>query len=145
MRLPVLGFLAVMVLTLAPSAGAKDGLLFDRATARVGATIVLSTSWTSHPTGVVVYFIPLAQSPKWWHTYSGWTPNYGKPPALEVAIRLGRTTRWREQGARLAFRVPRVAPDRYVLGFWCLPCNTHWTSALPNFQISPRGILRVTP
>jgi hypothetical protein len=46
-------------------------------------------------------------------------------------------------GVTLTFRVPKVAPGRYVLGYWCVPCGTHWTSALPNYQPTPRGILRV--
>ena len=145
MRLSVATFLALSALTLVPAANAKDGFVFDRPSASAGDRIVLSASWAAHPTGVIVYFIPLAHSPKWWRTYSGWTPNYGKPPALKSAIRLGRTTRWQEHGARLAFHVPRVTPGRYVLGFWCVPCDTHWASVLPNFQVSPRGILRVTP
>jgi hypothetical protein len=131
-------------LTLVPTATAKDGFAFDRVTARPGDQIVLTSSWASNPSGVVVYLMPLADSPKWWDTYSGWRPNYGRPPALKSAIRLGRTARWRGHGAQLAFRVPRVRPARYVLGFWCVPCGTHWASALPNFQPSPRGILRVT-
>jgi hypothetical protein len=137
------GLLALAALVSAPSAGAKDGLLFDRPTASAGDTIVLSASWASHPTGVRVYLIPLAQSPRWWRTHSGWTPNYGDPPALKSAVYVGRTTSWREHGARLEFRVPRVVPGRYVLGSWCVPCDTHWTSALPNFQLSPHGILHV--
>jgi hypothetical protein len=35
------------------------------------------------------------------------------------------------------------AEGRYVLGFWCVPCNTHWTSALPNYQPNPFGIPRI--
>jgi hypothetical protein len=47
------------------------------------------------------------------------------------------------RAVRLEFRVPRVTAGRYVLGIWCKPCNEHWTSALPNWQPAPLGILRV--
>ncbi len=126
---------AVLALVFAPLAGAKGGLLFDRHNARVGDRLTLASPWVGHHDGVVVYFMPLAASPKWWHTYQAYAPAYGKPPALAAAIRLGRIERWGAGGGRLRFRVPRVV--------WCIPCDTHWTSALPNFQPDPYGILRV--
>jgi hypothetical protein len=129
----------------APLADAKGGLLFDRRAAHAGDRITLSARWMGHRDGVIVYFIPLAASPKWWPTYQAYAPAYGKPPALKTALRLGQVKRWGTAGGRLQFRVPRVAPGRYVLGFWCRPCDTHWTSALPNFQPTPDGILRVLP
>jgi hypothetical protein len=138
-------FAAGVALVLAPLADAKDGLLFDRATARVGERITLTTPWMNHRAGVIVYFMPLAASLAWWPTYQAYAPARGRPPALKSAVRLGQVERWRSTGGRLEFRVPRVTPGRYVLGFWCQPCSTHWTSALPNFQPNPRGILRVQP
>ena len=134
---------AGVALCFAPLADAKDGLLFDRSTARVGGRITLTTPWMTHPGGVIVYLMPLADSPKWWPTYQALAPAAGRPPALKSAVRLGRVERWRSTGGRLQFVVPRVASGRYVLGFWCQPCGTHWTSALPNFQPSRYGILRV--
>lgn len=139
----VAAVVAGLALVFAPLAGAKDGLLFDRHTARVGDSVTMSSSWVAHRDGVIVYLIPLAASPKWWHTYQAYAPAYGKPPTLAAAIKLGRMERWGDHGGRLQFRVPRVAPGRYVLGFWCLPCGTHWTTALPNFQPNPYGVLRV--
>ena len=136
---------AGMALFFAPLADAKDGLLFDRGTARVGERLTLTTSWMNHPAGVIVYFMPLAVSPKWWPTYQAYAPARGTPPALKSAVRVGHVERWRTTGGRLEFLVPRVTPGRYVLGFWCQPCDTHWTSALPNFQPDPRGILMVRP
>jgi hypothetical protein len=136
---------AGMALFFAPLADAKDGLLFDRGTARVGERMTLTTSWMNHPAGVIVYFMPLAVSPKWWPTYQAYAPARGRPPALKSAVRVGHVKRWRSTGGRLEFLVPRVTPGRYVLGFWCQPCDTHWTSALPNFQPDPRGILTVRP
>jgi hypothetical protein len=136
---------AGMALFFAPLADAKDGLLFDRGTARVGERMTLTTSWMNHPAGVIVYFMPLAVSPKWWPTYQAYAPARGRPPALKSAVRVGHVERWRSTGGRLEFLVPRVTPGRYVLGFWCQPCDTHWTSALPNFQPDPRGILTVRP
>jgi hypothetical protein len=56
-------------LVFAPLAYAKDGLLIDRGTARVGERITLTTPWMNHPAGVIVYFLPLAASPTWWPTY----------------------------------------------------------------------------
>jgi len=138
-------FAAGVALVFAPLADAKDGLLFDRGTARVGERITLITPWMNHRAGVIVYFMPLAASPTWWPTYQAYAPARGRPPALKSAVRLGQVERWRTTGGRLEFRVPRVTAGRYVLGFWCQPCGTHWTSALPNFQPSPRGILRVRP
>jgi hypothetical protein len=134
---------AGVALVFAPIADAKDGLLFDRHVAHVGDRITVSASWMSHRDGMVVYLMPLAASPKWWPTYQAYAPATGKPPALKTAVLLGRVERWGTAGGRLQFRVPRVTAGRYVLGFWCRPCGTHWTSALPNFQPSPFGILRV--
>jgi hypothetical protein len=142
-RIALLGVVAGVALVVTPLAGAKDGLLFDRHTAHVGDRIVLSAQWMGHRDGVTVYFLPLAAAPKWWPTYQALAPASGKPPTLREAIRLGQIERW-GTGGRLQFRVPRVAPGRYVLGFWCAPCGTHWTSALPNYQPSSYGILRVS-
>jgi hypothetical protein len=139
----VAGIVAGLALVFAPLAAAKDGLLFNRHAARVGDRLTLSSPWIGHRDGVVVYFMSLAASPKWWHTYQANGPAYGKPPKLAAAIKLGQIERWGAGGGKLAFRVPQVAPGRYVLGFWCIPCGTHWTSALPNFQPNPYGILRV--
>jgi hypothetical protein len=124
------------------AAAAKDGLLFDRASARVGETVVASSPWNAHPHGLVLYLVPLAASPRFWPTYQALSPASGPPPAVPGAVRLGRAGAG-GHAARLAFRVPRVAPGRYVLGIWCIPCDAHWTTALPNFQPAPRGILRV--
>jgi hypothetical protein len=134
---------AVLALVAVPGAAAKDGFSFPRHSALVGDRLTLSSSWTEHRTGVVVYFLPLAQSPRWWPTYQALAPAYGPPPHLASAIRLGTIQPFGDHGGRLVFRVPRVAPGRYVLAFWCKPCGTHWTSALPNYQVDPYGILRV--
>jgi hypothetical protein len=134
---------AGLALVFTPAADAKDGLLFPRRTAHVGDRITLSAAWMAHPAGVIVYLMPLAASPKWWPTYQAYAPAYGKPPSLRAAIRLGKVKPWGSAGGRLQLRVPRVAQGRYVLGFWCVPCNTHWTSALPNYQPNPFGILRI--
>jgi hypothetical protein len=134
---------AILALATAPSAAAKGGLSFSRHSAHVGDTLTLTTSWIDRPSGIVVYFLPLAQAPRWWPTYQALAPAYGPPPHLAAAIRLGRIQPYGDHGGRLVFRVPRVAPGRYVLAFWCVPCDTHWTSALPNYQVDPFGILRV--
>jgi hypothetical protein len=136
--------LAIIVLATAQSAAAKGGFSFPRHSAHVGDRLVLSSPWLDHPTsGTIVYFMPLAQAARWWHTYQALTPALGPPPRLASAIRLGPAQPDGDHGARLVFRVPRVAPGRYVLGFWCKPCGTHWTSALPNYQVDPYGVLRV--
>jgi hypothetical protein len=134
---------ALVALAVVPVATAKDGVVFPRASAHVGDRVVLSTPWASHRSGVVVYFMPLAASPAFWPTYQALAPAYGAPPRVRSAIRVGELRPWGANGARLVFGVPNVAPGRYVLGFWCRACGTHWTSALPNYQPSPRGILRV--
>jgi hypothetical protein len=138
-----LAAVALLSLAVVPAASAKDGLLFDGHTAHVGDVLDLKTPWLTHPGGIVVYLIPLNVSPRWWRTYQAFAPAYGRPPRLKAARRLGVVARWHESGGRLRFRVPSVAPGRYVLGFWCVPCNTHWTSALPNYQPTGLGILRV--
>ena len=135
--------LAVLALATAQSAVAKGGLSFSSHTAHVGQQLTLTTSWIDHPSGTIVYFLPLAQSPRWWPTYQALAPAYGPPPKLPSAIRLGAIQPYGTHGGRLVFRVPRVAPGRYVLAFWCKPCGTHWTSALPNYQVDPYGVLRV--
>jgi hypothetical protein len=139
----LVAFLAVVALATAPCAEAKGSLSFDRHSAHIGDTLTLKSSWVDRPSGIIVYFLPLADSPRWWPTYQALTPAYGPPPHLRAAIRLGRIQHWGDHGGRLRFRVPHVAPGRYVLAFWCVPCGTHWTSALPNYQVDPYGILRV--
>ena len=133
----------LVALVVVPSAVAKDGLLFDRPNASAGQSMTLTSSRVNHPGGVVAYLIPLSAAPRWWRTYQAYAPAIGPPPKLKSAIRIGVVERWHGTGGRLAFRVPAVAAGRYVLGFWCRPCNTHWTSALPNYQPQPLGILRI--
>jgi hypothetical protein len=135
--------LVVTALVLAPPAAAKGGLVFPRTSARVGEKLVLSSPWMDHRDGTAVYLLPLALSPKWWPTYQALAPAYGPPPRLARALRLPGLQHWGGSGVRLRFRVPAVAPGRYVLAFWCVPCGTRWTSALPNYQPTPYGILRV--
>jgi hypothetical protein len=135
--------IAVLALATAQSAVAKGGLSFNRTSAHVGDLLTLTTTWIDRPSGTVVYLLPLAQAPRWWPTYQALAPAYGPPPHLAAAIRLGRIQPYGTHGGRLVFRVPRVAPGRYVLAFWCVPCGTHWTSALPNYQVDPFGVLRV--
>jgi hypothetical protein len=132
---------AVALLAFVPTALAKDGLLFDRPAARVGQSLTLTSPRVDHPGAVVAYLMPLRVAPRWWRTYQAYGPAVGPPPKLSAALRLGTIERWHATGGRLAFRVPDVPPGRYVLGFWCRPCNTHWTSALPNFQPLPSGIV----
>jgi hypothetical protein len=136
---------AGLALVFVPLANAKDGLLFPRHTAHAGESITLSAAWMDDRDGTIIYLMPLAASPKWWPTYQAYAPAKGKPPTLRAAIRLGRVSRWGSTGGRLQFRLPQLAPGRYVLGYWCVPCSTHWTSALPNYQPNPFGILRVRP
>jgi hypothetical protein len=142
-RSAVVGAAVVALLAVVPKALAKDGLLFNRSTANVGEPTTLTSPWVNHPGGVVVYFMPLSAAPQWWKTYQAYAPALGRPPKLNAAIRVGVIKRWHATGGRLTFRVPAVAPGRYVLGFWCRPCNTHWTTALPNYQPLSSGILRV--
>jgi len=134
----------LVALVAAAAAVAKDGIEFPRTQARVGDRIVLASSWTSHPNGLVAYFMPLSISARWWHiAYTGApTPNNGPPPQVRGVITLG-ALRAHGRAVRLAFRVPDVPAGRYVLGIWCKPCNEHWTTALPNWQPLAAGILRV--
>jgi hypothetical protein len=140
----LVAFMAVLALVTAPGAAAKDSLSFSRHSARVGDRLTLTTSWMTHRTGIVVSLLPLSQSPRWWLTHNADAPAYGPPPHLASAVLLGHIEPYGTHGGRLVFRVPRVAPGRYVLAFWCKPCNARWTSALPNYQVDPYGILRVT-
>jgi hypothetical protein len=140
--------LVLLVASLAASAAyAKDGVQFDRAAAHVGDRLVLSSSWNAHPRGLVAYFMSLQTAARWYRTsYTGDVmPNNGPPPrGVRGVIRLG-ALKANGRAVRLAFVVPRVAPGRYVLGIWCKPCNAHWTTALPNWQPNPNGILTVRP
>jgi hypothetical protein len=134
---------ALVALAVVPSATAKGEPVFPVASAHARDWIVLSTPFASHRTHVRVYFMPLSVSPRFWRTYQAFAPSYGPPPKLRAARFVGEFEPIGDHGVKLAFRVPNVAPGRYVLGYWCVPCDTHWTSALPNYQPSPRGILRV--
>jgi hypothetical protein len=142
-RIAVICAAVAVLLAVVPTALAKDVLVFDRSTARIGTPMTLTSPWVNHPGGVVVYFMPLKAAARWWKTYQAYAPAPGAPPKLKAATLLGVIKRWHATGGRLSFRVPAVAPGRYVLGFWCRPCNTHWTSALPNYQPLASGILRV--
>jgi hypothetical protein len=137
----------VVALVAVPAASAKDGLQFTRTRAHVGDPLVVSTGYATHRSGIVVYFMPLAVAARWWRiSYNGdsETPHNGPPPRhVAGVIRLGVARPYGAHGLRLVTRVPRVAPGRYVLGIWCRPCNEHFTTALPNFQPSRTGILRV--
>jgi hypothetical protein len=133
----------VLALLVVPSASAKGEPLFPVASAHVGDSIVLSTAFASPRTHVRVYLMPLAASPRFWPTYQAFGPAYGPPPKVRAARFVGELRPIGVYGVTLTFRVPKVAPGRYVLGYWCVPCGTHWTSALPNYQPTPRGILRV--
>lgn len=130
----------------ASSAFAKDGVEFDRARAHVGDRLVLSSSWNAHPHGLVAYFMSLQVAARWYHaSYTGDVmPNNGPPPHVRGVVRLGRLNA-NGRAVRLVFTIPRVSPGRYVLGVWCKPCNAHWTTALPNWQPNPAGILTVVP
>lgn len=134
---------SVLALTVTSSAAAKGEPRFDRTTARVGDTLTLTSRYVGDPVGVVVYLLPLADAPRWWPTYQALAPAHGTPPHLRSAVRLGRISRWGEHGGTIRFRVPHVVAGRYVLGYWCVPCRTHWTSALPNFQTDRFGVLRI--
>jgi hypothetical protein len=142
MRRAFLLVLAVAAIVV-PSAAGKGEPVFPLESARTGDWVVLSTPFASPRTHVRVYFMPLAVSPRFWRTYQAFAPAYGPPPKVRAARFLGELQPAGDYGVTLAFRVPKVAPGRYVLGYWCVPCDTHWTSALPNYQPSPRGILRV--
>jgi hypothetical protein len=107
---------------------------------------VLSSSWNAHPRGLVAYFMSLSTAARWYHvSYTGDVePNNGPPPRVPGVVRLG-ALQAKGRAVQLAFTVPRVRPGRYVLGIWYKPCNAHWTTALPNWQPNPNGILTVLP
>jgi hypothetical protein len=135
----------LVVLGTAGAATAKDGVSFDRTRAHVGDRLVLASSYNAHPHGLIAYFLPLSVSAKWWRIpyTGGWeTPSNGPPPKVRGVIRLG-PLHSNGRAVKLVFRVPQVKPARYVLGIWCKPCNEHWTTALPDWQPNPLGILRV--
>jgi hypothetical protein len=139
-----MALVVVVSLIAVPAAGAKDGVLFDRTRAHLGDRVVLASSWNAHPTGLVAYLVPMAKAARFWHIpYQGsYAPNSGPPPAIRGVVRLGRLHAT-GRAVRLVFAVPHVPPGVYVLGLWCIPCNEHWTTALPNFQPNPLGMLRV--
>jgi hypothetical protein len=123
---------------------AKDWLSFNRASARPGDTVRAETSYSLHGNQLVVYLLPLAASPRFWSIgyTNDYDPDTGPPPHVRGAIHVG-VTHAHGRAASLTFRLPRVRPGTYVLGVWCKPCNTHWTSGLPNYQPDPHGLLRV--
>jgi hypothetical protein len=135
---------AALVLLTPASVCAKDWLQFDRLHAHVGQRVAVESGWNAHPDGLVVYLVPLARSASFWRIpyTGGYAPNAGAPPRVRGAVKLGRAAA-HGRAARLVFRVPRAG--RFVVGVWCVPCNTHWTSALPNYQPTPYGVLRVSP
>jgi len=142
-RAPFVLALVLVALAVIPAAAAKDWLSFERTRAHVGDRVTVSSGWNAHPNGLVAYLVPYALSPSFYKIpYGGMGFNAGPPPALRGVIELGRA-RPNGHAASLTFSVPRVAPGRYVLGVWCVPCNEHWTTALPNWQPDPHGILRI--
>jgi hypothetical protein len=133
----------LLALVVVPTAVAKDWVQFDRLHAHTGDRVAIGSSWNSHPNGLVAYLVPMVKSPRFWHIpYQGsYSPNTGPPPRIAGVVKLGRVPA-QGRAVRLVFSVPAVPAGVYVLGIWCVPCNSHWTTALPNYQPSPYGMLR---
>src|SRR5690349_11425979 len=123
------GAIVLFFLVSAPALG-KDWLSFDRSWTRPGDTVRAQTSYAMHGNQLVVYVLPLSASPHFWSIgyTNDYAPDAGPPPHVRNAIRVG-VTRAYGHAAWLSFRMPNVRPGTYVLGVWCRPCNTHWTSA----------------
>ena len=138
-------FCAALALVAAPAADAKGGLLFDRAVARPGDRLAVATPYEVHPGGLVLWLVRLEHAPRFFTIpYQGAPiPERGPPPRRPGLIRLGVTGPYGWTGARLEFRLPRVAPGRYTLVVWCRPCGTHWALAAPNWIVGERTVLRV--
>jgi hypothetical protein len=140
---------AAFALSLSPAAVAKGGRAFDRHSAGVGDTILVSVGTlpvatssplSTHPV-VSVYLMPLDVAPKWWPTYNGYGFAWGKPLHLPGVVPLGHINVSRAYVSRLQVVVPRVAPGQYVLGYW--DSGARWTSALPALRVDPYGVLNV--
>jgi hypothetical protein len=144
-----LGLGVLLALVAASPALAKGGSAFDRPSAHpgesvsVGVSAIIGERWPAR-TAVEVYLLPLTASPRWWTTYNSYGPTYGPRPRLAGAVRLGRIWhRVTSEAPRLRIHVPKVAPGRYVLGYWVAAIQARWTSALPNYQIGSNAVIRV--
>ena len=135
-------------LTLVSSASAALSFRFDRASARVGTTVVASEpGFSSAPVGVSVYLIPTR--------LPGVKPDPAggyllRRPPKRNAIKLGQPRLTPTHQLTIRFRIPNVAPGNYTTAFWCRTCakggdffaSTYWGEAWTG---KPGTVLRIEP
>jgi hypothetical protein len=137
----------LVLLSLAPSASAALSFRFDRASARIGTTVVASEpGWPSAPVDVTVYLIPTRLPGVKPDAAGGYI--LARPPKRNV-IELGRPHLTRSHLLAIRFRVPNVAPGNYTTAFWCRTCakggdffaSTYWGETWTG---KPGTVLRIT-
>lgn len=140
--------LVVTAAVWASTAAAAVAPLFDRTQARVGERVRIDVGYAPQPKGILLYLVPLRLAGKYVSGGYGLPrPAPGPPPPNPHLFPLysPKPDPNSPGGARLFFRVPRVAAGRYTIVVWCKPCgNDHWAMATPSFVQNPRAILRVT-
>jgi hypothetical protein len=111
--LAALAFCAVV----AGSAWADYGMRITTTHVRVGGFL----RGTGNAAGMPAYLVPEknAPRPRLCHGGTGYCPPLTARPPGKPYVLLGRLPRRR----RFAFHVPRVAPGRYQVAFWCKPCG----------------------
>jgi hypothetical protein len=136
----------LVMLTLASSASAALSFRFDRASARVGATVVASEpGFSSEPVGVTVYLVPTRLPRVKPDPAGGYLLR--RLPKRNV-IKLGQPQLTRTHQLTIRFRVPHVAPGNYTTAFWCRTCakggdffaSTYWGEAWTG---RPGTVLRI--
>jgi hypothetical protein len=138
MRRTLFAAIATALLLPIQSAGADIGIVgLSPAHARTGDRIRVTAAGYLGMTHQIftVILVPKARAPQPYSCLSGTaicTPSFlparlTRPPFTPA----GRITSWRQVGPRrirqgraiLMFRLPRVAPGRYVLGLFCPSCT----------------------
>jgi hypothetical protein len=136
----------VVLLAVAPSANAALSFRFDRASARVDATVVaFEPGFPSAPVGVTVHLIPTRLPGVRPDSAGGYL--LAHPPTAH-AIKLGQPHLTRSHLLTIRFRVPNVVPGDYTTAFWCRTCtkggdffaSTYWGEAWTG---KPGTVLRV--
>jgi hypothetical protein len=136
----------VVMAAAAPAVARADlGLWFTEPRAHWGERLHVHSPGRYAPfSGVRVYFVPmaLARSPR--------IQRPTGPPHNRRIIPLGPVHLDHPAVLRVTFRVPRVPPGDYTIGFWCKPCapprGAFFTTARPDQHWTPlqRCIVRIS-
>jgi hypothetical protein len=141
-RLLALTITLVASLVLAAAAWADYGIRVTTSVVRVGGVL----RGVGNAPGMPVYLVPESRAPRPFLCHGGkgyCSPRTRRPPATPYVL-LGRFPDRKKYGP-FAFRVPRVAPGRYQVVFWCRVCGGSLILAGGTLHGQVISIRRYTP